>query len=80
MAFRLLRICSEEEFFEKRLQELKNEFLIPRNYQSKIIDSQFSRVRNLPGDSYNDKRNLAFKKKFIVNNDVKKSRVIAPID
>ena len=51
----------------------KNEFLIPRNYQSQIIDSQFSRVRNLPGDSFNDKRNLALKKKVIVNNDDKKS-------
>ena len=35
MAFRILRICSEEENFEKRLLELKNNFLIPRNYYAK---------------------------------------------
>ena len=37
MAFRLLRICSQEENFKKRLRELKEDFLIPRGYKSKII-------------------------------------------
>ena len=80
MAFRLLRICSDEEYFENRLSELKSEFLLPRNYHSKVIDSQFSRVRNLPGGNYIERRANALKKKEIVNNDEKKTRVIAPID
>jgi hypothetical protein len=80
MAFRLLRICSDEEYFEDRLSELKSEFLLPRNYHSKVIDSQFSRVRNLPGGNYIERRANALKKKEIVNNDDKKTRVIAPID
>ena len=63
MAFRLLRICSKEEFFENRLLELKQEFLLPRNYHSKGIDSQFNRVRKLPGDNYSEKRSLALIKK-----------------
>ena len=33
MAFWSLRICSEEKTFEKRFQELKNEFITTRNYQ-----------------------------------------------
>ena len=78
MAFRLLRICSEEENFEKRLSELKTEFLLPRNYNSKVIDSQFNRVRKLPGENYEERRKIALQKK-IVNNDDKKNRVIAPI-
>ena len=41
MGFRLLRICSDENIFEKRLAELKNNFLIPRNYTPKLIDSEF---------------------------------------
>ena len=63
MAFRLLRICSDEENFEKRLSELKIEFLLPRNYHAKVIDSQFNRVRNLPGGNYLEKRTNALKKK-----------------
>ena len=82
MAFRLLRICSEEAYFEKRLSELKSEFLLPRNYNSKVIDSQFNRVRNLPGDDYKEKRKNALKKKLVVDDhdDEKKKRIIAPID
>ena len=44
MAFRLLRICSTEDSFENRLEELKSEFLIPRNYNNKVIESQYSRI------------------------------------
>jgi hypothetical protein len=82
MAFRLLRICSDEINFEKRLSELKSEFLLPRNYHSKVIDSQYNRVRNLPGESYEEKRKLALKKKDkeVADHDEKKKRVIAPID
>ena len=81
MAFRLLRICSEEENFEKRLLELKNEFLLPRSYQSNLIDSQFKRIRNLPGNTYVEKRMLALEKK-VKNSDAGKDKncVIAPID
>ena len=56
MAFRLLRICSTEEKFELRLNELKNDFLIPRQYNSKVIDAQFNRIRNLPGDNFTERR------------------------
>ena len=52
MAFRLLRICDNEELFEERLSELKNDFLIPRNYNSKLNNNQFDRVRKLPGNTY----------------------------
>ena len=70
MAFRLLRICLEEENFEKRLSELKTEFLLPRNYNSKVIDYQFTRERSPPGENYEERRKIALQKK-IVNNDDK---------
>ena len=79
MAFRILRICSDEEKFEKRLLELKTNFLLPRNYHSKVIDCQFKRVKNLPGENYLEKRTNALKKKEIKENE-KKNRVIAPVD
>ena len=62
MGFRILRICSEEENFKKRLSELKHQFLMPRNYKSKLIDDQFSRLRDLPGLDYKEKRKEALKK------------------
>ena len=77
MAFRLMRICSDEETFERRLLELKNDFLLPRNYHSKIIDSQFKRVRNLPGEK--ERRKLALQKNEKKKED-RSDRVIAPID
>ena len=55
MAFRLLRICDAENIFEERLAELKNNFLLLRSYKKRIIDSQFKRVRELPGDTYAEK-------------------------
>ena len=79
MAFRLLRICSNEETFEKRLEELKNDFLIPRNYHQKVIEGQFKRIKNLPGQTFLEKRAKALEKK-IKNTDKNKSRVIAPMD
>ena len=63
MAFRLLRICSSKERFEARLKELKSEFHIPRNYNSKVVMAQFARIRNLPGENYVDKRKKAILKK-----------------
>ena len=75
MAFILLRICDTEEKFEERLSELKNGFLIPRNYKSKLIDLQFSKVRNLPGTTYSEKRNFKLLKKHRVKDS---DGVIAP--
>ena len=76
MAFRLLRICSQEEHFKKRLRELKEDFLIPRGYKSKIIEGQFKRILELPGDTYFEKRKEALKKKEkkIVDN----KRIVVP--
>ena len=77
MAFRLLRICDNEQLFEERLLELKNNFLIPRNYTNKLINNQFNRVRELPGNTYAEKRNLALEKKQRVNGT---DRVIGVFD
>ena len=55
MAFRLLRICSTAKSFEFRLNELKNNSLIPRGYKPKIVDCQFDRVRKLPGNTFEEK-------------------------
>lgn len=78
MAFRLIRICSTEEKFEERLAELKNDFLLPRNYHSKVIDSQFKRIRNLPGVNYIERRKKTLEKKE--KKTEQKSRIIAPMD
>ena len=51
MGFRLMRICSTEQRFESRLAELKSNFLIPRQYNPKVIEAQFKRIRNLPGSN-----------------------------
>ena len=77
MAFRLLRICDSEEKFNERLAELKHEFLIPRNYGSKLIDEQFTKVKTLPGENFNERRKLALEKKAKAQ---KSDRVIAPFD
>ena len=63
MCFRLLRICDTEELFEKRAAELKNDFLMPRGYKSRLIEAQFDRVRKLPGENYLQKRKLALEKR-----------------
>ena len=73
MAFRLLRICDNEDTFEERLSELKTHFLIPRNYSSKLIDLQFQKVRNLPGNNFTDRHKLALVKRQKVQ---KSDRVI----
>ena len=78
MGFRLLRICSSEFMFEKRLTELKNDFLIPRNYKERIIDTQFKRIRELPGETYDEKRREALKKKEKQKEN--KTRIISPFD
>jgi hypothetical protein len=76
--FRLLRICSTQSLFEKRLAELKNDFLKPRNYKEKLINEQFNRIWTLPGNNYEEKRNFALEKVEKVDNGEK--RVIMAID
>ena len=78
MGFRLMRICSTPELFEKRLEELKSDFLMPRNYKAKLIDEQFSRIQNLPGNSYKEKRSEALRK--VKKCDKNSDRVIMPVD
>ena len=34
------------------MRELRNGFLIPRNYKAKIIDAEFEKVRNLPAPGW----------------------------
>ena len=81
MTFRLLRICSTEESFEKRLEELREEFLIPRSYNRKIIESQFTRIRNLPGINYQERRKNSLKKKEIKKKSTEDQlRIISPMD
>ena len=77
MAFWLLRICSSEDRFEARLEQLKTDFLLPRNYNSKVVEAQFTRIRNLPGGTYLERRKKALEKKE-KNRDVQKDRVVAP--
>ena len=76
MAFRLIRICSEEDSFNKRLIELKDDFLIPRGYKPKLIDGQFKRILGLPGNNYLEKRKGALKKKE--KNQGDNRRIIVP--
>ena len=78
MAFRLLRICSSEESFESRLKELKDDFLIPRGYKSKIVEYQFDRVRGLSGNTFEEKRLFSLKKQ--TKEDKNKDRIIVPLD
>ena len=66
--------------FDERLTELKNKFLLPRNYKSRIIDNQFKRVRDLPGDTYAEKRKLALQKKVRNDDPSMKKRVKAVFD
>ena len=67
------------ETFEKRLKELKCDFLIPSNYHEKVIEGQYKRVRNLPGETFKEKRLKALKKK-IKNPDQEQNRVKSPED
>ena len=78
MAFRLLRICSSEDVFETRLQELKTEFLVPRNYHPRIIDAEFKKIRNLPGDNFSERRMNALEKKKPKEKETK--RLTAPFN
>ena len=75
-----LRICSSENTFEKQLLEIKNNFLIPRNYTSKLIEEQFQRVRDLPGFNFKEKRKNALEKKTKTKTQEKDERIIFPVD
>ena len=78
MGFRLLRICSSQSSFDSRLKELKENFLLPRGYKPSLIDSSFKRIQELPGETFDEKRNEALKKKTKV--DKNKDRIVVPID
>ena len=73
MAFRLLRICSSEDVFETRLEELKTEFLVPRNYHPRIIDAEFKKIRNLPGDNFSETKTKCSGKKETQSEENKKA-------
>ena len=47
MAFRLLRIVSCPQLLQTRLTELKNDYLIPRDYNPKMIDDVFAKINNI---------------------------------
>ena len=78
MAFRLLRICSREDVFEQRLEDLKVNFLIPLRYHPKIIDAKFRKVRNLPGVDFDARRKQSLVKKPSKYRQT--NRVTAPFD
>ena len=78
MGFRLLRICSSEEIFLQRLEELKHDFLIPRKYKPSLIDKEFMKVRKIPGENFKVQRREALKKVERISGT--KNRVVAPLD
>jgi hypothetical protein len=78
MCFRLLRICSTPETFDQRLEEMKNNFLKPRGYKTKMIEEQYKRIRNLPGDDFKERRQLSLQKQ---NKETRREdRIIVPVD
>ena len=78
MAFRLLRICSDQNLFEHRLSELATDFLVPRDYKVAVIQASFNKVRHLVKDDYKAGREKALEK--IDREDKETERVIVPID
>ena len=62
LGYRLLRICSIPEDFNKRLVELKED-LISRGYKSKIIDEAFQKVRKINRKKAIEKVHTETKKK-----------------
>ena len=47
LAYRIVRICSEEETRDKRLAELKN-MLLSRDYKTKLIDNAIEKAKGTP--------------------------------
>ena len=71
--FRLLRICSREDIFEARLEDLKNNFLLPRNCHHKNVDAEFKKVRNHPGNKFTERRMMSLEKKLPKDKQTKKN-------
>ena len=40
-------VCSNEHDFKENLKLLKHEFLIPRNFDLKLIEEQFKRIKEV---------------------------------
>ena len=57
---------------------MKEEFLLPRGYKSSVIEQAFQRIRNLPGQTYEVKRNAALEKKIKENKN--KERLVVPLN
>ena len=66
LAYRLKRICSTPEFLELRLAELRD-YLLRRNYSSKIINTAFERVYSISRESTFNRRKA--------DTDVRTSRI-----
>ena len=47
LAYRIRRICSDEDQFEQRLAKLKHD-LLNRNYKNRIIEEAFDKIRLVP--------------------------------
>jgi len=47
LGLRIRRICSNEDDFKKRLEELKN-MLLSRQYKTKVIDEALEKVKRIP--------------------------------
>ena len=71
MAFRLLRIVSSPTLFEVRLSELKENYLLPRDYKDRAIEEAFKRVRQIS-------REEALRKTTKSNNS--DNRIVVPLD
>ena len=66
LAYRLRRICSNEDQFKIRLQELKND-LLSRNYNAKVIEDAFKRVRDISrAEAIKKSPELLTKKEFLL--------------
>ena len=57
---------------------MKNNFLKPRNYKAKLIESEFKKISLLPGGNFTERRKEALKK--IKRKEKDPNRIIAPID
>ena len=57
---------------------MKNNFLLPRNYHPKVVESEFKKVRNLPGDCFEEKRKNSLVKKLPKDKQTK--RLTAPFN
>ena len=57
---------------------MKNNFLKPRGYSPKMIEEQFENIRNLPVDSFIERRQLCLEKKK--KQKKKEDRITVPVD